>query len=225
MAVLIFLTFLLSNFVQNTYAEDTSKVKVLYDLGNPENSVGIIGEKFYQTGDLFENYRVLTFEPEAIVLEDLETRDSRKLLSHAAEDIEDEIVKEARHLFAAKQLKALYKAEVCYLHDQGETYAPDIETLIRFGCLSDGFEDQMKQGYLFRIVEAKKDFQKPPVFKAVAEPSQELGEDLFFYLDNLGDVHFGDSLFSATWGPAWDYANHSVKPISEYIGVETPSES
>jgi hypothetical protein len=220
MALLVLSAILFAFSPVGTLRAEPPNVAVFYDPGNPENSVGIIGEEIYEAGDLYQHYRVLSFEPEAIVLEDLETRDSIKLFNEENEDLNPELKKKARHLFVVTQMKKIYEAQIQYFHDLDEGYAADLETLILKGYVPDGFTEAEKQGYIFRILEAKQESGKEPTFQAVAEPGGTLKPDFYFYTNELGDIHYGETLESALWGPAWDYREHPVRGISRYIGVE-----
>ena len=217
LALLFSLLFLFPS--QNIDASETSKVTILYDLGAPENSVGVIDGVLYESGDLYKNYQIMNFEPNALILEDMQTRDSLVLPGNELPEEED-VLKDAKHLFAVKQIRKIYEAQVHFLHDQKE-YASNIESLIEFGYLPDGFQDEVKQGYHFRIVDSKKEFNRDPEFQAVAEP--EGGEEsglYYFFVDQLGIIRFGQTLYGASWGPSWDYTDHGLRSISHYIGLE-----
>lgn len=194
-------------------------VEILYDQGNPDNSIGIIGDEIYSLGDLYERYRISGFEPEAIVLENMETRDAAKLVREN-KTIPESLKVLARHHYVVKQLKNIYAAQLEFRSKMEGGFAPAIEVLIVHGFLDDGFKDEVKHGYRFHIVDTYEAYGQEPAFSAVAEPEAATEPKKFFYVNQLGLVRSGDSLAHVSWGPAWDYEEHRSRSLSEFAGVD-----
>lgn len=223
MALLVALLLIFSPFA---YAEEQAPESplrsIVYDFGNPENSVGVMQGKLLEAGDCYEKYQVLTFNPDGIVLRDQETLDTVKWFVEG--EVDPKWDTRGRNFFIVKQMRAIYEAEVHYLHEFKDHYAPDLETLIRQGFLADGFENWKKQNYTFQIIESGKkpglflhDERKEPFFRALASPDDS--ENLFFFVDQLGSVRFASTASQVAWGPVWEYMDHSGGPEETYIGL------
>lgn len=193
-----------------------SILEVLYDRGNPDRSVGIVDQTLLHVGDFYVGCRVLAFEDNAIVFEHIPNEDFVKLVLRGKAD--EKLVRRARHLFVVKQMKAIYEAQVAYLSRFRDHYATDLESLMRQEVLADGFEAGAKQNYYFEVAETQKEFGRDPTFLAVASPLSEIQPDLYFSVDQLGLVRYGDTRYQAPWGPAWEYTDHTG-PRSFFIGV------
>ncbi|MBN1689307.1 MAG: hypothetical protein JW893_09410 [Candidatus Omnitrophica bacterium] len=219
MVVLILLFCLVFPSYVSAHPFEQNSLEVIYDRGDPDNSVGIVGETILEKEDYFEGYRVRAFEDNAIIFEDLRTLDSLKIVTK--DEIEPKILQYAQNVFIAKQMKAIHEAQVQYVSQFRDAYADSLEELRKHGFLKNGFEQGVKQGYFFEIVEATKKFNETPTYLAVASPVEEGEGKLFFAVDQLGEVRFGESRFQVPWGPAWNYKDHGVLH-SQYIGVDPP---
>ncbi len=220
-ALILSAFFLGSSARSETVRMQDQPKSVLYDLGDPQKSVGVIGNQLVELGSLFEDQEVAGFESGKIVLRNIETQEGTKWIADSK--LEGEILKEARHLFVAKQMKTIFEAQQKFFAKYRDHFAPDLETLIHEEFLADGFEDQgLKQHYFFKIIETSADFGKDPKFRALAAPEEDLQPELFFTVDELGLIRFAESESLALWGPVWEYSPIQ-KTKSEYVGAEQPS--
>lgn len=189
---------------------------VIYDSGNPEASIGIMGDEIFEVGDLYEGFRVISFESKAMIVKDQRNFDELKWL--IAEDASPEaaLFKRAKSYFIVRQMKEIYEAQLKYFKEYEESYSPDLLTLIQKGFLANGFENDTKHGYRYRIAQTGETgrmaphYVREPVFFAVAEPVEPQEGDFFFSVDQLGQVRFSPSGSGVSWGPVWDYKDHSV---------------
>ena len=55
-------------------------VDILFDEANPEASVAIMKDAVLEEGDFYRNYRIISFEPAAVVVRENETEDTLKWL-------------------------------------------------------------------------------------------------------------------------------------------------
>jgi hypothetical protein len=209
LALLIFLlTFLLP--VQAFAAvENLKAVEVIYDPGNPEASVGIYGEDLLETGEIYEDYTVISFESNAIIVRDGLITEQEKWLKNGS--IPEELERKARWLFIAKQMRAIHEAQIKYLEKFSDHYAPSLADLINQGLLTDGFIDDTKEGYRFEIKETGETkrmaphYIRLPTFLAAAVPLDPEKDKLYFSVDQLGQIRYAHSKRQLTWGPVWDY--------------------
>ncbi len=217
MALLIFLMLLAAPAAG--FAEDARPVlsSVIYDSGNPETSVGILNGEIFEVGDLYENFQVVNFERDAIVLKDQENFDNLKWIVAGEAAVDPELLKKAKSYFVVRQLREIHAAQIKYLKEFEKGYAPDLTTLIRKGFLADGFENDIKQGYFYRIAQTGETgrmaphYVREPIFFAVAEPQQPEENGVFFSIDQLEVVRFSPTLYGVSWGPVWDYKDHSAQ--------------
>lgn len=199
--------------------------EIFYDAAEPARSVGILGESIVEAGSLYQHFRIINFEPEAIVAQDLETEDTAKWLKEKGE-LDSKLYQRAWHLFIVKQMRGIYEAQIEHFHKFGE-YAASLEKLVQQGFLAGGFEDGKKQGYHFSIAEAgvsKKwalESQREPTFLAVAE-LQGQEQEFYFSVDQFGNVRYTPDRDQVKWGPVWDYADHSGGPGQRVIDVNDP---
>ena len=196
-------------------------VEIYYDMGNSKQSVAVLEDRFLEEGDLYnQNFRIIDFEPQAVIVRDQDTEDTLRW-EKSGDGENSSWLMEARNLFAAKQMRAIYEAQVRYQGDM-HVFAPDLETLMRHGYLDDGFNSGIKIQHAFFIQEAGERRGPPPhyedesYFYAIAEPQEEGG--LYFAIDAFGQLRFSPSRASVMDGPIWDYT--SRKPLkSIYHGV------
>lgn len=215
MAFLIAVFFLMNSCAARAENEHTL-LAVLYDPGDPMKSVAILPDALLEAGSLYRNYRVISFEPDAVVLQEQVSGEHLKWVKEGEAD--ENLVRRARNLFIVKQMKAVFEAQIAYLHHFGEGYAADLETLVRGGFLDDGFEDGRKQNYTFRIQQIRSEFSKEPSFLAVAEPLELEKKDYYFSVDQLGLVRYADTLVQASWGPVWEYGVPTA-PLEKSLSV------
>ncbi len=199
-------------------AKEELPLAILFDRGNAEQSVAALGDRLLAKDDTYENYRVLTFEPHEIALEDEQSREMLKWAERGMTS--DRMMRRARHLFVVKQMKAIYESQIHYFHQFSEGYAPDLVTLIRQEYLADGFENFRKQEYDFRITETSVEFKKDPTFLAIASPSETIRPDFYFSVDHLGLVRFTEIPDRLKQAPVWDYTDHGSGPPSRSLGIE-----
>lgn len=217
-------------------------VAVIFDGGNPDGSVGIVGQELLELGTVYENFEVIGFsggggsppaswragasggEPQAIVVKDLVSQDAIKWLEDG--EIDPLILSRARRLFMAKQMRAIYEAQLRYRDLFGDHFAPDLKTLLDQGLLANGFSSgAQKQNYHFYIAETGQTprlalWPREPTFVAVAEPLNPEEDPAYFSVDHLGQVRFAPSLNQLSWGPVWDYADRSGGPKSREVTYE-----
>ncbi len=194
--------------------------EVIYDKGEPLQSVGVIGTQIVAAGDLYRDYQVLTFEPDAIIFRSTRDHSGLKWPVDLRFAPSEKLAQRALRTFIALQMKAIYKAQLRYIEKFPKQYAGNLEALIHQGFLADGFESWQKQGYGFEIAEVKEEFGKDPTFLAVASPLEEAEGNLFFSVDHLGLVRMADTKTQAAWGPVWDYMDHSGGPKQKLIRVQ-----
>lgn len=213
MALLAAVFFILIPF-RITPQGETSPVAIFFNPDAPEYSVGVIEDQIVEIGSIFEHYQVMLFDPDSILLEDLESQE--KLRLPVSGDLNEKIKRQARHFFIVKQLKQIDEGQTRYFRKFGY-YAQDFESLTQTGCLNEGFHNA-KSGYEFRFEEIKKNKHSQPQYWILAAPLEEIRPDLFFSVDALGLVRIGDSADQALWGPAWDYEGQQDLEY-EYLGV------
>lgn len=213
MAILIVpLLLLLASPIAHASIKIEPAGEVIYDYGNAQQSVGVIGAQIVEAGDLYRDYHVLTFEPQAIVLRSSRDHSGLKWPVDPNFAPSPKLKSRALKTFIAVQMKAIHQAQMRYFEKFPKRYAPNLEELIRQGFLADGFEDWKKQGYQFEVAEVKEEYGKDPTFLAVASPGEELEELPFFSVDHLGLVRMADTKTQVAWGPVWDYMDHSGGP-------------
>lgn len=224
MGLLVFLFFTILPFSAQAAAGDSPAIEVIFDAGNSDASVGVIGEEILEVGTFYEGYRVVSFELEAIILKDEAAEDFLKWLKEGS--ISDKARLRARRLFVVKQLRAIDEAQHLYLEKFQNHFAPDINTLIDQGFLPDGFQETQKQSYHFKIMNAGEGKQlavmskKPPIFFAAAEPKDVEQDPWFFGVDQLGQVRYAKSMRAVPWGPVWEYNGLNEEPPSTVITYE-----
>lgn len=194
--------------------------KIIYDVGEPLQSVGVIGTQIVEAGDLYRDYEVLTFEPDAIILRSTRDHSGLKWPVDPRFSPGGKLAQRALRTFIVLQMKAIYKAQLSYIEKFPGRYADNLEALIHQGFLADGFESWQKHGYGFEISEVKEEFGKDPTFLAVASPLEEMEGNLFFSVDQLGLVRMADTKTQAAWGPVWDYMDHSGGPKQKLIRTQ-----
>ncbi len=200
-----------------------SLINVLYNKGNPQDSVGILGDELIEAGDVVGTLKVVLFEPDAIVFQDEKSQDMVKWTIRGSADTK--LLQRARHLFVAKQMKAIYEGQMRYFHKFRESYAPSLDVLVRHGFLDGGFEDGVKQDYFFEISdlgETRKStvtFKKEPTFTATAKPIHEEEGSFYFSVDYLGDVRYSTDPLQLSWAPVWNYNEPLVGTSSRDIKV------
>ena len=229
LAVLVFLfSFMVVSFSQTAAWAFTSVhnnsdpeplYEVYYDLGDPEKSVGIVGEKILSVGDVYRDLRVMNFEPNAIIYQSMRDDSGLKWPMESGQAISEKIRRDALRTYIAGQMKAIFDAQVLYYEKFAEGFAPTLEELIHQGFLADGFKDWKKFGYFFEIVETKNEFGKEPTFLAVASPDDEIQPNPFFSVDQLGLIRVSDTRSQVSWGPVWDYMDRSGGPSSKAIQI------
>ena len=111
--------------------EGNPPIEIIFDAGNPDASVGVIGEEVLEVGAWYENLQVIAFEPDAIILKEEEAEDTLKWLKEGA--ISTKALARARRFFVVKQLRAIDGAQHQYLAKFHDRYAADITTLINQG--------------------------------------------------------------------------------------------
>lgn len=198
-------------------------VEVIFDRGNSDQSVGLIGEEILGINDMYEWYKIHAFSVDAIVFEDQRNGERIKLPTSGSAD--SELKQIAVHEFIARQLKAIYKAQTLYYQER-QVYADSLDLLIESNYLSDGFEDGEKKGYYFEILEVGKmkkhamSVQNLPTFYAAASPLKEGIGNFYFSINHLEQVRYGENSFHTEWGAVWDYYENRKGIKSRYIGVE-----
>ena len=193
---------------------------VLFDRGDSRNSVAVLEDAAVELEDFYKNYQVVGFEPDAVIFEETLSREGVKFVQSSPQEPDEVLLKRARHLFVVRQMKVIYAAQMEYFHQYHEGFAPDLETLIKYGLLLDGFENGIKQEYSFQILESSAEYQKEPTFMAMAAPVPALEPDYFFSVDQLGLVRFADTSSQIRWAPVWDYMEHSGGPKSRFLGIQ-----
>lgn len=223
MALLVFLAvwFLPASLSWAQFKEPATVV-IYFDSGEAEQSVAIFDETIIRVGDIYGPYRVKSFSPEAVVMESVETRATFRFYVQGEPD--EETARLARHRFIAHQMKLIHEAQMEHRQKQEDRFAASLEELIEKGFLADGFENGHKQGYRFEMVSTGESgrraplYETEPLFLAAARPvSVENG--LYFSVDQLGQIRYGDTEFLATWGPVWDYWDPG-KPRQKTIQVD-----
>ena len=170
----------------------------------------IVNDQVLQFGDLYKGFRLIGVDYNGAVLEEAASREFYKYLENG--EPSEVVDRRAKYEFIVNQMKAIHQAQVDYQQTQGKGFAPDLETLISQSYLADGFESYyQKHGYVFRVVETKEYYGKDPSFLAVAEPLEE--GDLYFSVDELGQVRTADTLAQIDWGPVWDYYEKNMTKI------------
>lgn len=224
MGLLVFIFLSLLPFPAQASPADNPPIDIIYDAGNPEASVGIIGEEILEVGAFYEKYEVIAFEPEAIILKDEEAEDFLKWLKEGT--VSARALIRGRRYFMVKQMRAIDEAQHLYLQKFHDQYAPDINTLIDQGFLPDGFQDAVKQYYTFRIVRADLgkrlaiEAKRLPEYFAVAEPVDREKDPWYFSVDQLGQVRYAKSLRHVAWGPVWEYNGLNEEMPSTVINRE-----
>jgi hypothetical protein len=213
MAVLIFLMLLAAPAYAVSLPEQN--VAIIFDPGNPNASVGIVGHEMLETGSLQEEYEVIGFEKNAIIVKEQDTGDMIKWLPQGK--VDRKILSRARQWFIVKQMRAIYEAQMRYVEKAEDHYAPHLKHLIDHGFLADGYEKSKKQGYKFRVAETgltpkTAAVKREPTFFAVAEPLDPEKDPYYFSVDHLGQVRFAPALNILSWAPVWDYADRSGGP-------------
>ena len=213
MDVLSLLVFLAISLPGRT-AEPPVVVDVLFDEANPHVSVALMKDAVLEEGDFYRNCRIISFEPGAVVVRENATEDTLQWVKTEGSKPRKGMRRKARHLFALKQIKMIYEAQVLYLKEFDNGFAPNLQTLLEQGFLPGGFaEDGQKLDFHYENMKSgfKKEMaidQKPePYFFAVASPLRK--GDFYFAIDELGTVRFSKNLSELSWAPVWDYADQS----------------
>lgn len=215
MALLIFWVFFLT-FNASAFAEEGlpgQSVKIVFDGGNPDASVGIVGEELLELNSLYEEYEVVGFEEQTLIVKDRLSDDRLRWPQEG--EIDEKVYARARQLFTAKQMRALYLAQLKYRDQFGDRFAPSLNALLDQGNLHNGFDaEAQKQNYRFAIVQTgqtRKFALQPrePTFYAIATPLNP-ETDPYFSVDQLGQIRFAPSLNMLSYGPIWDYADKSA---------------
>ena len=228
MALLTALLLILGGPAAWAEAVPDQQIAVIFDPGNPQASVGIVGKDLLEQGDLYEDFEVIGFEAGAVIVKDLANQDSMKWPQQG--EVDAKIFRKAQQLFIVKQLRAIHQAQISYLQRFPGHYAPDLNTLWDQELLAGGFENDAKMNYHFRIAATGQTgrlaphFIREPTFYAVAEP-MNLDENpdkdsLYFSIDQLGQVRSAPSLTGVSSGPVWDYADHSSGPSQRQVVLE-----
>ncbi len=198
--------------------------EVIFDPGTPELSVAVMGDQLLEMGDFYEGGKIIGFERSAVILKKLEADDAVKCLVSGKAAVDEKLHQRAVHLFIAKQMKAIGEAQTAYWTKFGDTYAVDLGMLEKQGLIR-GFKDGIKQNYFFEVGETGKTkprvyFGNQPTFVALASPLEGSGGELYFSVNQLGEVRYGSNLFEASWGPVWEYNERLAVPAEKNIGVE-----
>ena len=226
---ILFILFLIRGNVEAFGDSPHPSIAVIFDPGNPDASVGIVGQELLELGTLYENFEVIGFERQAIVVKELESQDAMQWPEGG--EMEPKILFRARRLFMAKQMKAIYEAQLHYRDQFGDHFAPDLETLLNQGLLCNGFSAKggepgaQKQNYRFYIAATGETprlalLPREPTFFAVAEPLKPEEDPAYFSVDQLGQIRFASTLKALGWGPVWDYADRSGGPRSRVVSYE-----
>ena len=209
----------------NTPPPDLQQIAVIFDPGNPQASVGIVGKDLLEQGDLYDqDFEVIGFEADAVIVRDVANQDSLKWLKQG--EVDTKLLQRAQQLFVVKQLRAIHLAQITYLQHFPDHYAPDLNTLLDQGLLAGGFENGIKMNYRFRIAQTGQTgrlaphFIREATFYAVAEPVNSEEQALYFSVDQLGQVRSAASLQGASWGPIWDYADRTGGPSQRRVVFE-----
>lgn len=217
--ILFFLFFLPHPLLAVT--ENIKDTAILYDAGEPEASVGIYGDDFLEVGTLYENYRVIGFEPNAIIVRDQTVGEQEKWVKNGR--LDSKIRQQAKYLFVSKQMRLIYQAQMNYVEKFKDHYAISLNELIDQGFLNDGFRKGEKQGYRFKIEKTgdtkrmAPHFVREPIFLATAEPLNPEKDHYYFSVDQLGLVRYADTKRQITWGPVWDYNEVNAKVPTRVI--------
>lgn len=209
MGVLVFLFFVCIPLRAEAALPENPPIDIIYDAGNPDASVGIIAEDVLEVGAFYDDYEIVAFEPEAIILKDEEAEDFLKWPKEGT--VSSKALERGLRFFIVKQMRAIDAAQHLYLEKFHDGYAESISALIDQGFLPDGFQEDRKQNYTFRIIRAglgKRraiEAKRLPEFFAVAEPIHPEKDPWFFGVDQLGQVRYAKSLRGVTWGPVWEY--------------------
>lgn len=216
MALLIGLLVFFSGAQVHAESFPDPNVEIIFDAGNPESSVGILGDEILEFKTIYEDFEVVGFEKEAIVVKEFMSYDAVKW--PRAGTIKPAVKNRARQLFIVKQLRAIHDAQMRYREKFENRFAPSLEILINHEMLADGFRKNRKQGYLFRIASVGESpkraphYTREPLYYAVAEPQNPEKDRYYFSVDQFGQIRFAPSLNNVAWGPVWDYADLSGGP-------------
>ena len=204
---------------------DLQQIAVIFDPGNPQSSVGIVGKDLLEQGDIYDqDFEVIGFESDAVIVRDVANQDSLKWLQQG--EVDAKLFQRAQQLFVVKQLHAVHLAQIAYLQRFPDHYAPDLNTLLDQGLLAGGFDDDIKINYHFRIAATGQTgrlaphFIREATFFAVAEPVSPEERALYFSVDQLGQVRSAPSLQGVSWGPIWDYSERTGGPSQRRVVLE-----
>ena len=216
MALLTFLIFLLASPQAWAATFPEESVEVIFDSGNADASIGIVGENFLELGSYYEDFEVVGFDAKNIIVKEQMSFDAIKWPVKGK--IPPKIKARARQRFVAKQLRSIYEAQMRYCEKyEDSAFAPSVRDLINQEFLPDGFQKSKKQNYIFKIVSTGQTprmaaYKRQPTFYAVAEPLNPEEDPYYFSVDHLGLVRFAASLNNVAWGPVWDYADTTGGP-------------
>ncbi len=196
--------------------------EVIFDPGTPGLSVGVIGNTLVELGDFYEGAKIMGFDQAAVIVKNMQSDDQVKCLASGTTD--PKLRRKAVYLFVAKQMRAIGEAQRAYLEKFGDTYAHELEVLMRQGLVRGFKEDAVKQDYYFEISQlGKTKFMvmqgQDPAFLALASPVNPAEGDLYFSVNHLGEVRYGATLFEAAWGPVWEYNEANQDAAQRPIGA------
>ncbi len=186
-------------------------VKILFDFGNPNASVAIAGNEILELDSLYEQYQVIGFEENAVIVRDVVSADLLKWFEEGKVNPKDFI--KAKQLFIVKQMRAIYEAQVQFLHKYEQGYCASVQQLIQEEFLPNGFKANKKQNYEFEIKEVGQtrrlapQYEKEPIFLAIAKPINRKKDPYFFSVDHLGQVRYAKDIDMVSWAPIWEYLN------------------
>lgn len=186
-------------------------VTVIFDAGNPDASIGVVGEDVLELGSYYEDFEVVGFDAKNIIVKEQMTFDAIKWPVQGK--VPRKIRTRARERFVVKQLRAIYEAQMRYCEKfEDSAFAPSLRELINQEFLPDGFVESKKQNYLFEIVSVGRTprmaaYKRQPTFYAVAKPLNPAKTPYYFSVDHLGQIRFAASLNNVAWGPVWDYTD------------------
>ena len=225
MALLALLFFLFTGPQAWAAGFPAQSVAVIYDAGNPDASIGIVGGDFLELGSWYEDFEVVGFDTKNIIVKEQTSFDAIKWPAQGK--ITRQILARARERFVVKQLRAIYEAQMRYCEKyEDSAFAPSLNDLINQEFLPDGFKKSAKQNYSFAIVSTGQTprmaaYKRQPTFYAVAKPLDPEKDPYYFSVDHLGQVRFAASLNNAAWGPVWDYADTTGGPRKTPVILST----